>query len=104
MKPDDMLDLSLLATSGLYAAWLRRHKELEPHRTWLEVAFGVGYTLAYTSIALRFQPRAPGGVEWRFWRSVVVASIPIVAGEIEQEVRARAEYAAYKARAQEFYE
>lgn len=101
---DELLDLSLLATSTLYAVWLRGHKEYEPHRTWVEVVVGVGYTLAYTAIALRFAPRDGQATERRVWRSFAVACIPIVAGEIEQEIRARADYDAYAARTKEYLE
>lgn len=86
MKSDLVLDTALLVTSTAYALWLANHKELEPHRTWVEVAVGVGYTLGLTR------------AESRVWRSFVIAAVPIVAGEIYQELRERAAIAEYRAR------
>ena len=104
MNADDCLDLTLLATSIAYAAWLKRHKEHEPHHTWLEVVAGVAYTLGYTAVALRLTPRDGMAVERRIWRSFLMSGLPVIAGEVEQAIRARAEFNNYRARVEEYFE
>jgi predicted phosphoadenosine phosphosulfate sulfurtransferase len=100
--PDLALDAALLATSTAYAVWLAANKGLEPYRTWVEVVGGVGYTLLYTrAFNHKRAGRSPDGVEWRVWRSFVIAAIPIIAGEIYQELEGRRKTAARRQRRKE---
>jgi hypothetical protein len=97
--PGIALDIALTVASARYALWLAEHKELEPADTYLEVMFGVGYTLALTRLYHESHPeRTPNGVEWRIFQSFIVSCIPIVAGELAQKAKARAKLAAYRAR------
>ncbi len=83
-----ILDILEVATSCTYAAWLRKHKDLEPKMTCLEVIFGTSYTLAFSIL----RGLLYGGSWWdqskRFARDLSLASIPIVIGEIEQWIDA----------------
>ena len=85
---DITLDITAITLSCAYASWLKAHKGLEPHRTWAEVGFGVGYTLGISYIR-----GAISGGDWRdeWWRTArdfALTAAPIVWGEIEQEIDA----------------
>lgn len=83
-----IFDLLEIAASCIYAAWLRKHKDLEPKMTFLEVIFGTSYTLLFSVL----RGLVYGGSWWdqskRFARDLSIASIPIIAGEIEQWIEA----------------
>jgi hypothetical protein len=83
-----ILDLLEIAASCTYATWLRKHKDLEPKATFLEVIFGTAYTLTFSVL----RGLLYGGSWWdqskRFARDLSIASIPIIAGEIEQWIEA----------------
>jgi hypothetical protein len=84
-----VIDVLEIAASCAYARWLKQHKGLEPKMTFLEVIFGVGYTLGFST----FRGLLYGGSWWdqsrRFAHDLALASAPIIAGEIEQWVEAR---------------
>ena len=86
---DTAADAALVALSCAYAQWLADHKSAEPDWTWVEVGVGCGYVLAHA--ALRGWRRRG---DWRdgqaeIWRSFIIGSIPIVAGELAQWLRRR---------------
>lgn len=82
------LDASAIALSCTFAHWLERHKHLEPKSTWVEVGFGVCYTLSITYVRGNIR-----GGDWRdgWWRTVrdfVLTGTPIVIGELKQRLDA----------------
>ena len=86
---DTMLDSAEIALSCAYAAWLREHKEHEPHMTWAEVAVGVGYTLLFAHLrgwAHRDDWKAQS---CRTIREFCISGPPIIVGELLQKLEER---------------
>jgi len=85
---DDLVNLSLIAASCAYAAWLREHKKAEPDFIWAEVVIGVAYTLA----GARLKRPRPGGWLARdahIYAAFAYAGIPIIVGEVAQRIERR---------------
>jgi hypothetical protein len=86
---DTILDSAEISLSCAYAVWLYRHKGLEPDMTWLEVAAGVAYTLAFA-----YARGAYHGGDWRAqanrtFREFCISAPPIVVGKLIQKWEAR---------------
>lgn len=83
---DTILDSAEIALSCAYAAWLKEHKEYEPHLTFAEVAVGVAYTLIFAHLR--------GWAHQDDWRSQSARTIreffisgpPIIVGELIQKL------------------
>lgn len=94
---DDLItDLALFAASSLYAKWLAEHKSLEPDWTFLEVGIGTGYCLLHAAV----RGWRHGG-DWKdgqreVLRSLMLGSLPIVAGELSQWLTRRDRRRAYR--------
>lgn len=92
---DTVLDICEVAASCAYAAWLRKHKHLEPKMTFVEVIFGMAYTLSF-SVA---RGAIYGGDWWhqskRFARDLALAGTPIVLGEVDQWIDAQRAHAVF---------
>lgn len=95
---DTVLDILEVALSSAYARWLDKNKQLEPRMTWLEVVFGVAYTLAFSTL----RGAAYGGSWWdqmrRIARDFALAGTPIIIGEVFQAIEARRDMEQFTAR------
>lgn len=81
---DTALDVAEVAVSCVYAEWLDRNKHAEPKYTWAEVAFGVGYTLAFSTLRGMYRGGGWRAQQARVVRDFALSSIPIVIGELAQ--------------------
>lgn len=86
---DTLLDSAEIALSTAYAAWLYRHKDLEPDMTWAEVATGVAYTLAFAHMRGALHGGDWRDQSWRVFREFFISAPPIVVGELLQKLEAR---------------
>lgn len=93
---DTVIDIAEIATSCAYAAWLDKHKGLEPKMTWLEVVTGVGYTLAFSTL----RGAISGGSWWdqtrRIARDFALSGTPIIITEVRQAIEARQAHQAFE--------
>lgn len=89
---DTVIDICEIATSCAYAAWLDTHKGFEPKMTWAEVVFGVGYTLAFSTL----RGAVGGGTWWdqtkRIGRDFAIAGTPIIISELRQALQSQQEH------------
>src|SRR5690348_5910650 len=86
---DTILDSAEIALSTAYAAWLYRHKGFEPDMTWLEVAAGVGYTLAFSYVRGAYHRDSWSDQANRTIREFFISAPPIIVGELIQKLEAR---------------
>ena len=95
---DTLLDILEIALSSAYARWLDQNKRLEPKMTWLEVVFGVVYTLCFSTLRGAYA----GGSWWdqmkRIMRDFAISGTPIIIGEIFQAIEARRDMQEFEAR------
>jgi hypothetical protein len=87
MKPD-LLDMTLLQSTGLYAAFLEaanHREEFEPDWTWLEAAFGVQLILLAVAARVRTQ-KDPTWQDYEaaVLRGLFVGGLPIVGWQLWQ--------------------
>lgn len=88
---DTILDSCEISISCAYAAWLYRHKHLEPDMTWLEVAAGTAYTLAFAYARGAYHRDDWRGQANRTIREFFISAPPIIVGELIQKLEARRE-------------
>jgi hypothetical protein len=88
---ETLIDASLVLTTCAYAEWLGNHKRLEPDFTWVEVAAGTALCLMTAAVRSRIQDGDWRTYERNVWRAFLLGGAPIIAGELSQWLRRRAE-------------
>src|SRR6185369_12725466 len=86
---DTILDATEISISCAYAAWLREHKEYEPHMTWAEVAFGTAYTLLFAHLRGWVHNDDWRAQSARTVREFFISGPPIIIGELIQKLEER---------------
>jgi hypothetical protein len=86
---DTILDSAEISISCAYAAWLYRHKSFEPDMTWLEVALGTAYTLAFAYARGAYHQDDWQAQANRTIREFFISAPPIIVGELIQKLEAR---------------
>lgn len=80
-------DVLLVFISSVSAAWLARHKNLEPDYTWLEVVIGVLVCLSQAEARFRLGPPTAHAYRMAVIRAFCLAAPPIVIGEVAQKLQ-----------------
>lgn len=89
MRDEQIIDLSLLTTTTLYAAFLEAYKHRwEPDWTWLEVVAGTAMCLGAASLRTRLDPAASWqSHEQNVARAFIVGGFPVIAWQVGRMIK-----------------